>query len=200
MQALFENISQINTMRYSPDHKVGARARLIEATGALVKKNGFAATGVDGLMAAAGLTSGAFYSHFRSKSELLEAIIENELKRSIELFSDKTREQAVAAIKGYLSPAHVAHPESGCAVPSLAPEIARASESTQYIFEQGVLELKDQIRKLVRDDAKAWSIVVQLVGAVMVARGLPSEQTRKALLKGVAQQVKQILEEGSGPS
>ena len=76
-------------MRYSTEHKEGTRQRLLAKTGALVKKKGFAATGVDGLMAAAGLTSGAFYAHFRSKSELLEAIIANELKRSGELFSNK---------------------------------------------------------------------------------------------------------------
>ena len=182
-------------MRYSPEHKEGTRARLLDAAGALVKKNGFAATGVDGLMAAAGLTSGAFYSHFRSKSELLEAIIENELKRSIKLFSSMSLEQTVAAIEGYLSPAHVAHPESGCAVPSLAPEISRANEATQRAFEQGVVELKEQIRNLLKDDAKAWSIVAQLVGAVTIARGLPSEQTQMDLLKGVTQQVKQLLED-----
>lgn len=184
-------------MRYSQDHKEGARARLIEVTGELVKKNGFAATGVDGLMAAAGLTSGAFYSHFRSKSELLEAIVANELKRSIELFSNKSLAQSVAVIEAYLSQAHVEHPESGCAVPSLAPEISRASASTQRVFENGIVELQKQIKSLVKNDAKAWSIIAQLVGAVTVARGLPSEQARKALLKGVTQQVKQILEDAS---
>ena len=184
-------------MRYSSEHKEGTRQRLLAKTGALVKKKGFAATGVDGLMAAAGLTSGAFYSHFRSKSELLEAIIANELKRSSELFSNKSLDQILTAIEGYLSPAHVAHPESGCAVPPLAAEIARADKATQEVFELGILGLKANIRKLVKDDATAWSIISQLVGAVMVARGLPSERTRNALLKGVVQQVKLLLERES---
>jgi TetR/AcrR family transcriptional repressor of nem operon len=185
-------------MRYSPDHKEGARTRLVEATGAHVKKNGFAATGVDGLMAAAGLTSGAFYSHFRSKSELLEAIIGNELKRSIALFSNKSIAQTMSVIEGYLSQAHVEHPESGCAVPSLASEISRASASAQMVFEDGMVALKAQVAHVVKDDAKAWSIIAQLVGAVMIARGMPSEQARSDLLKGVTEQVKQILQ-GSTP-
>jgi AcrR family transcriptional regulator len=145
-------------------------------------------------MAAAGLTSGAFYSHFRSKSELLEAVVDGELKRSIGLFSNTSLAQALAAVESYLSPSHVSHPESGCVVPALAPEIARASGSTKRSFEQGVLGLKDQIRKRVDSDAQAWSILSQLVGAVMVARGLPSEKQQKALLKGVNQQVNEILE------
>ena len=183
-------------MRYSPEHKDSTRARLLKATGAIVKKNGFAATGVDGLMATAGLTSGAFYSHFRSKHELLEAIVENELTRSIDLFSNRSLNDAITAIDGYLSQAHVLHPETGCAVPSLAPEIARATESTQQVFEHGVVGLKKAIRKFVKDEATAWSIISQLVGAVSIARGLPTERTRKALLKGVAKQAKQMLETG----
>ena len=66
-------------MRYAPEHKEGTRARLVKATGALAKRQGFSGTGIDGLMAAAGLTSGAFYAHFRSKNELLEAIVDNAL-------------------------------------------------------------------------------------------------------------------------
>lgn len=196
MQALLKKfIGQTDTMRYSPDHKEGTRARLIEAAGALVKTKGFAATGVDGLMAAAGLTSGAFYTHFRSKNALLEAIIANELRRSIALFSNQSAAQCMAVVDGYLSQAHVAHPESGCAVPSLASEISRSSASTQAVFEDGIVELHAQIQSVVKDDARAWSIIAQLVGAVMVARGMPSEPTRSALLEGVSQQVKLMLED-----
>ncbi len=181
-------------MRYSAEHKAVTRVRLLEKTGALIKKQGFAASGVDGLMSAAEMTSGAFYSHFRSKSELMEAVTEHELKRSIALFSNKSPEQGMAAIDAYLDKAHVAHPESGCIVPSLAPEIARANESTQRIFEDGVVALKDQIKNLVKDDAKAWSIMAQLIGAVMIARALPSKEAREALLDGVKLQVKNAVE------
>jgi TetR/AcrR family transcriptional repressor of nem operon len=181
-------------MRYSTEHKVGARARLVETTGALAKEKGFAATGVDGLMAAAGLTSGAFYSHFRSKNELLQAIIENELDRSIALFSNMSVEQSLTVIEGYLSQAHVDHPASGCAIPALACEISRADKSTQAVFEEGMVKLQAQIKIVVQDDAQAWSIMAQLVGAVMIARGIPSQSVRSALLDGVKQQIKLVLE------
>ena len=97
------------------------------------------------------------------------------------------------AIEGYLSPAHVEQPELGCAVPALASEIARAGDSTQGVFEVGMIELKNQISALVNDEAKAWSIIAQLVGAVTVARGMPAGVAREALLQGVTKQVKQLL-------
>ena len=51
-------------MRYPQNRKAETRQKLIEKAGALAKKDGFATTGVDGLMASVGLTGGAFYSHF----------------------------------------------------------------------------------------------------------------------------------------
>ena len=69
-------------MRYPQNRKAETRQKLIEKAGALAKKEGFATTGVDSLMASVGLTGGAFYSHFDSKSELLVEIINRELINS----------------------------------------------------------------------------------------------------------------------
>lgn len=180
-------------MRYSLEHKAGARTRLIEASGPQVKKNGFATTGVDGLMAAAGQTSGAFYAHFGSKSELLDAIVENELQRSANLFASQSIDNAMAAIEGYLSLAHIDHPESGCAVPALATEVARAGVSTQLVFENGMIHLRAQLEQLGVSEGQAWSILAQLVGAVLIARALHSPAARKALLEGAHQHIKRLL-------
>lgn len=54
-----------------------ARARLIDAARSLVRRKGFAATSVDDLCAAAGVTKGAFFHHFASKEALGVALIDD---------------------------------------------------------------------------------------------------------------------------
>jgi TetR/AcrR family transcriptional regulator, transcriptional repressor for nem operon len=54
-----------------------ARARLIEAARNLVRRKGFAATSVDDLCAAAGVTKGAFFHHFPSKEALGVALVDD---------------------------------------------------------------------------------------------------------------------------
>jgi TetR/AcrR family transcriptional repressor of nem operon len=54
-----------------------ARARLIEAARSLVRHKGFAATSVDDLCAAAGVTKGAFFHHFPSKEALGVALVDD---------------------------------------------------------------------------------------------------------------------------
>jgi len=54
-----------------------ARARLLESARSLVRHRGFAATSVDELCAAAGVTKGAFFHHFPSKEALGVALIDD---------------------------------------------------------------------------------------------------------------------------
>ncbi|MGL4234618.1 TetR/AcrR family transcriptional regulator [Tabrizicola sp.] len=54
-----------------------ARTRLIGAARSLVRRKGFAATSVDELCAAAGVTKGAFFHHFATKEALGVALIDD---------------------------------------------------------------------------------------------------------------------------
>lgn len=183
-------------MRYAPNHKDTTRTRLLEVGGALAKENGFGTTGVDKLMAAAGLTSGAFYAHFRSKGELLEALVDSELTRSLARFADKDDAGLLAALEGYLSPSHVDRPADGCAATSLTPEIARASESAKQTFEARMAEIHAAMAQHTADDGAAWALMAQAVGAVMLARAMATPEVRQAVLAGALANTRALVEAG----
>lgn len=180
-------------MRYSPDHKAATRERLLDKAGALAKQQGFANTGVDAMVAEAGLTAGAFYVHFSSKSDMLKALIEKEMSASLALFGDDdaTLSDAELAqrIAAYLSLAHVEHPEAGCCLPTLTAEVARADSTVRESFEHAVQRLQTRLARLLGDEDRAWSVLAQAVGAVMLARAMQSRPARKALLDGVKRQI-----------
>jgi TetR/AcrR family transcriptional regulator, transcriptional repressor for nem operon len=54
-----------------------ARQRLLTAATGLIRRHGFAATSVDDLCFAAGVTKGAFFHHFASKEALGVAVVEH---------------------------------------------------------------------------------------------------------------------------
>lgn len=94
-------IAETGTKRYNP---VQVRQRILEEAAALFAHDGFAATSVEHISKAAGVTKGALYHHFTSKEEILRVLYEDYLtertERCTALVSttDDPREQLILLI------------------------------------------------------------------------------------------------------
>ncbi|OLS63098.1 TetR/AcrR family transcriptional regulator [Pseudomonas putida] len=174
-------------MRYSTEHKEQTRQKLVQSSGAIAKQGGFSATGVAGLMKAIGLTGGAFYNHFPSKDDLFSEIVRQELSGSrINLRAqegDLTLDRLQRCLDQYLSLAHVHNPQSGCPIPTLGGEIARADIGVREEAEHWLVTLHQAWSVTLNDDALAWAMLAQCVGALVIARMLAGEATQLAVLQ-----------------
>jgi len=174
-------------MRYSATHKQETREKLIRKSRELAKKEGFGSTGVDAFMKAIDLTGGAFYTHFESKAELFAELVEHELEFSTEMLAgseDAPPDHVARKLRSYLSSAHALHPETGCMLPTLGPEIARASPEVKARVEKALKRLRDAWSERLEDDDAGWALLAQCVGALVLARVVESERTRREILGG----------------
>jgi len=172
-------------MRYSSTHKEEVREKLLAASQAIAKAGGFSTTGVDALMGAIGLTGGAFYSHFPSKQALFEAVIEREMANSSDMLAgdgSSAPDHVAKRLRGYLSTFHATHPEQGCALPTLGAEISRAQPEVRKAVEACLKKVHDNWAERVEDSDAAWALIAQCVGALMLARSVDSDKTRKEIL------------------
>ena len=182
-------------MRYPATHKAETRARLMASSRAIAKQGGFEATGVDALMAAVGLSGGAFYSHFDSKQALFEALVTEELANSRDLLAgtpDESAAEVTKRLRGYLSSAHALNPQQGCALPTLGAEIARSTPELREKVEQQLGALQQGWRERLGNDDDAWALLAQCVGALMLARVVHSDKARKDILAAGRRQVERI--------
>ncbi len=183
-------------MRYPKDHKDASRQRLIARGGSHAKKHGFNESGMAAMAASAGVTTGALYKHFGGKAALFAALITAELERTAQMYDafDAADEAGAAqSLAGYLSLQHVRHPEQGCPLPSLTPEIARADETTQAAYQAGVLQVHARLQRLTATPEDAWTLMAQNVGAVMLARALPEEALQRDILSALRQAGEKLL-------
>jgi len=178
-------------MRYPPDHKAKAREAILQAGAQALRVNGFNGIGVDGLAAAAGVTSGAFYSNFPNKEALLGDVIESCLGKP---FVDSTgsvterREVLRQWLQEYISTYHRDNPAVGCVMPTLSADVARASLPVQETYQLKMAELVRKISTVLDGDEadrerRAWSIVAMMVGAIGIARAMPDGENSERAIK-----------------
>ena len=172
-------------MRYPSSHKEETRKKLLASARAIAKKGGFGTTGVDELMASIGLTGGAFYGHFPSKEALFAELILEEVANSAEMLAgdeESPPDHVAQRLRSYLSSYHALHPETGCVLPALGPEIARGDPEVRAAVEQGLKQLQKSWSGRIGNPDAAWALIAQCVGALVLARCVESERTRKDIL------------------
>jgi TetR/AcrR family transcriptional repressor of nem operon len=77
-------------MRYAKGHSEVTRQHVIIVASRRFREHGVAAAGVASVMSDAGLTNGAFYTHFESKEDLFRQVLLDALGKRKELLGELT--------------------------------------------------------------------------------------------------------------
>ena len=179
-------------MRYEPEHKTRTRDRIVRNAARKLRAEGLSGSGVASVMKASGLTVGGFYKHFRSKDELLADAIAQAFSDSEKVYSslqnvpgeDRWKE----IVRWYLSPEHCDHPETGCPVAALAPEITRAKLSVRKRIAGLMKERTDRWVEFMpgattaKREQNFCVIFSAMAGAVSIARLLAEPADRQKVL------------------
>ena len=157
------------------------RARIVEMASILFRERGYDGVGVAELMAAAGLTHGGFYKHFKSKADLMAEAAAEGLAQSATKTADI---DVVAFVNQYLSRQHRDAPGEGCTMAALCGDAARQPESIKAVFAAGierqlaVLESSHETEdENVKRKARAMTIdaMAHAVGAIVLSRACPDD-------------------------
>ena len=179
-------------MRYAPGHKQRTNDKILRTAGRLFRRQGYAATGVDAVMSSADLTAGAFYSHFRSKEDLLaealdKVFCEVRTDRPKRLSQLKGREWIRAFAAFYLSKKHRDAADRGCPVAALAGEIARLGGKSRAVMEHHLRRMfstvAQQLDPASPDQSRAVTVVATCLGGLMLARAVNDGNLSDEILK-----------------
>jgi AcrR family transcriptional regulator len=197
-------------MRYGPDQKEKTRTRILEAAARAFRLRGYHGIGVDGLAREAEITSGAFYGHFGSKSDVFTEIARLGLERlvkGVRRYQERHPEAWVEMLaEWYVCEAHRTNVEGGCGLPSLTPEIVRADPATKDIYRQAL----DQVVAAMTDHPpfedgsaesrqRAWAVLALIAGGVMLARTMPDRRGPAEVAAGVRRTISLLVQDaGSG--
>jgi TetR/AcrR family transcriptional regulator, transcriptional repressor for nem operon len=178
-------------MRYDKGHSDLTRQRIIDVASRQFREDGVAATGLAGIMTGAGLTNGAFYTHFESKEDLVREVLFNALGKREETLRAASPGDAglEAAIRNYLSPRHRDNPGGGCPTAALVAEIARHPRATRDAFTAkaskfiALIAAKLNAGSSTERRWNAMAIYGMMVGTLQLARAVNDKRLSDEMLE-----------------
>jgi len=154
-----------------------ARERILQTAHDLFYSDGIRATGIDKVIAEAGVTKVTFYRHFPSKNDLIEAFLEYRHARWMTWFDDaieRRRDEGARAVVGALREWFVQPTFRGCAFINTVVEFGASAPEFEAISRRHKDEMTASLRTLLppgeHGDADATAIALAIDGAIIRAQ------------------------------
>ena len=188
-------------MPYSKDHKERTRKNILDSARTLFSSKGFNGVTVDEVMQHCLLTRGAFYAHFKSKSELYSEALKFSATNS-EL--GKMKPKGISSkiwlaqlLDGYLSREHV-DGEKPCPLAFLATDIVSQDKTAKRVYAQSYRNMNKIILEYASADAPCneediLSLTSMIIGAVAVSRTIEDKDLVEKILMSCRQKARLIL-------
>jgi TetR/AcrR family transcriptional repressor of nem operon len=189
-------------MRYSSDHKLHTRVRILDAASQAFRERGVAETGIHDVMRRAGLTHGGFYAHFRDKAELVAEACAAGFAEAVPNLARIAAVSSVEArvrllVESYLSVRHRDNRGSGCLIVAVAADMARLPGPARASYSAGLsLHLRRLATALqlskdpVENYERVTHLMSSLVGALLFARATEDPAESGAILRAARRRLR----------
>lgn len=186
-------------MKVSKETSAKHRDGLLNAASRLFRERGFDKVGIAEISAAAGLTHGAFYTHFESKEALCAEAIGIASGRTRVALDSRLKWRA--SVEAYLSPKHVRDRAGGCPFAALGGDVPRESETIRSAFSDSLEQSIDSVAAGLghvgegEGREEAIQALATMVGALVLARTAATPKLRDEILGAARNRVLETPEE-----
>ncbi len=193
-------------MRVTQEEKAQIKEKILaEAIGSL-KVWGQAAAPVDKIMKRLGLTSGALYSHFKSKDDFFAQVILKELDRLIAQHKEHHKKYgpntATKYVEYYLDERHADAVERGCMFVALGADLHRLKPSVREMIEDKLQMMfaciAEGLPHKTKQDRLRYAKIIfsSMVGTLVLARAMKNEAAKVDLIRNTKQLLITISKDG----
>lgn len=188
------------------------RQRILTIAAAEIYENGFRATGLNDILKKSGLTKGAFYHHFKSKSELGVAIAEEVVDKAFrELWikplekSDANTQTIIDSLQYAIAANNSKDVTKGCPLANLTQEMANQDQKICAVLRRTVDDWRQQLanvlkreqdRGLLRSnvdcDQSSYFIISSLQGAIGLAKPYHDPRPFRSALRALIDYLKSL--------
>jgi TetR/AcrR family transcriptional regulator, transcriptional repressor for nem operon len=183
--------------RKSRAETAATHERILHSAGRLMRERGFDGVGIDDIVTAAGVTAGAFYTHFESKLALFDEVVQLALAQTEMHMPQIESEQDIERfVNAYLSDRSVRNIGVGCIVAAMSADLARQSDASRMMAARYIQLIQSRISQALgarlgeHAASESWRIVSQLIGALIISRIMQKPSVTKRLRSSAMPQVR----------
>ena len=167
-----------------------SREKILQSAATLFAHRGFDNVSIDDLMADAGLTRGAFYSHFKDKSALYAEAISHAAGQS-RLGKENLRRVAKypadSLLRDYLSREHIDEKSAPCPLAFMVNDVSQRDPVVRSTYTRVYRNMVKRISRLSPTTGKPeretlFALTAMMIGGVAIARTLNDEKLEDELL------------------
>jgi len=179
----------------SMSKKEATHQRMLDSIHKDFRQHGYDGTGVDGLAKNAGVTSGAFYSHFGSKAKAFQEVVAEGVQQftnAVEYYQQEYGEHWLEEFTNfYLGEKRTCDLSESCALQSLTVEVSRHNKETRSVFEGELTNAAHTFNKgmnsMDNDSAtsEAWVTIAMLIGGATLARAVNDPELAETIVHSI---------------
>jgi TetR/AcrR family transcriptional repressor of nem operon len=191
-------------MNQKTRQKQNSREAIAASAATLLRERGIKASSVMDVMKGAGLTVGGFYNHFDSKEELFVETLQNVASSTWDNFlksanGDSPRARTLNVIRRYLSRKHRDDKETGCLLPTTAPEVAREGGPYRSALAKELSAFVNSFANMidagVESRERALGLIALMYGALSLSRAVADTRLSDEFLRAGKKLGEQVLAE-----
>ena len=182
---------------------IAIREKIITLADNLFYKNGFSNTSFSDISNAVGISRGNFYYHFKTKDDILAAVIDQRkavIKNMLQKWNENasTPEERLGKFVDMLREEHNEITEHGCPIGSTCNELSKLG-NVNYSRATGMIELfrqwlAEQFLAMDFDQSKADQLAMHLIGRTQGITVIANAYTDCAYLLREVEQLKEWIQ------
>lgn len=174
-------------MGWPDDQRENTRQRILDSAARLFALHGFEAVNLDDLMADAKLTRGAFYHHFRSKTDVYSEAITHAAKVGGAHLDTLGSTGLSLLIEHYLSVSHAQGVDLYCPLAFMATDVTHRADEVRRSYTRTFNGFVNRLQEDLPGSSpevreRALQLAATLIGGVAIARALDDGALAQELL------------------
>lgn len=148
------------------------RDKIMSESKALIFENGFSGTSIDQILQRTGITKGAFFYHFKTKSALAKALIEefakedilhmNEVLEKTEYLKGDTLERLLQFIQEFIDMMSDLSEPYSCLYASYTYEPSQFDQETLRHISETILTWRETMERLIKDVLREYNAKIEI--------------------------------------